>query len=426
MPSINTNYSSYNTGLYGMMSMYTQSASKTSTMNYLKTSDIMSRYSVGVLGNAFNSDLASLTALKATTTSFKNAVDNLTKSSGTAFSKSAVISGNEKALTATLNSKIFKPYMPKPGEVKIDQIALAQKNVGTSMASAGKSITAGGYSFEIDIGGKSKAFNINVSQNDTNDTIQKKMALAINNANIGVTASVSTNAKDKTGQLVITAKETGTADGRDVFSIRDINVGDGKQGLVSTFGANNIDTKAQNAIYSVDGGTSKTSRSNDITLDNGVSIKLKEASDGAIKLSYQKDTKAAVEGVTSFIESFNSLNEIANDSGNAKLLTALNGISKSYASSLSSVGIYSDTKGNLVANSDKLEESAKNGKLENLFKDGGYGGFSNRLGNTARMISANPMQYAGSSAFSLYGNSQSSFMSTYSALFSGQLFNYMV
>lgn len=384
---------------------------------------------------------------------FKGAAETLQQTLGTLLNKKndgssifgayKAVSGNADALSATYNNDInkysseallarrdpsYKPSAPKSLAVKTLQLAQTQKNTGDALAANGMGFEKNKtYRFEINDGNKTTEISFVTESGDTNESIQKKIAQAINDKNIGVKASVTYNGENKTSTLNLESRETGLKkDAQSSFTVTDKSGYD----AVAKLGIGNVTQEAQNAKYYVKGADGsidlKESMSNDVALTDRTSVTLKKTTDDYVSIDFERNTKSGVNAVREMVNGFNALYEAsANGSTvhSSRLASQLQGLAETYSKQLAEVGISRDEKGFLVIDEDKMEEAAKSGALENLFnpddKNNSYG-FAQRLNNIANTVAENPNQYALSN-----GKTQSSSSSNFwDELNSGPTGNY--
>jgi len=160
---------------------------------------------------------------------------------------------NSKASKETLESMASRPM-----NLDVRQTALAQTNAGEEMDAAQRGVETGEHTFSIEVGGETHTFSITVDENDTNESIQARMAEAINEADIGVTAAVTTDEEEGTTALSLTSDSTGTDA---AFTVTDES-----GNLASAMGITDATQEAQNAVYSVNGGPEIESQSNTAVL----------------------------------------------------------------------------------------------------------------------------------------------------------------
>ena len=348
--------------------------------------------------------------------------------SGSAFSDRTMTSSNSDVMSVSYTGN--KANTLSPMTVKIDQLAAGQQNEGTKMNSAAAyEGSTGTNQFSIETGGKTTQLSINVSAGDSNQKVQQKMADAINNAGIGVKATVETDTKNNTSALKTESVKTGS-DTKNGFAIKD-----DKGGLVAQTGANTVTQKGQDAIYSVNGGASRTSQTNTVDMGNGISATFKKASEDAVTISKGQNLDSAKSAVESMVKSFNDLFSTAaertGDPKSQRLASSMTNISSVYASSLSNIGIGFDNSGKMTINTQKMDQASENGALEKFFSSGSRNGFASQLGRLADNVSRNPGSFVSNS---LFGNNMtgsfgySSFGNTtpFNAFGSGSVLDYML
>lgn len=168
---------------------------------------------------------------------------------------------------------------------------------------------------------------------------------------------------------------------------------------VAKTGVQNVAQYAQNAVYSVNGGESITSKSNQVEFDNGVKATLVKASDKDVTISTGTDKLAGVNAAREMVNNFNKLLEAGEDQTDnrraGRLVQELSGMSKTYSASLSRIGINVSKDGYLAIDEKKMTEASESGALQKFFEGNSYSnyGFANRLAKTAEQVSNNPTGY---------------------------------
>jgi len=375
----------YNTLFQGKVAMHVSKLSREFfPVNNGKGEGIFSSNALGYINDIKSSSGALSSALK--------------ELSGPAFSQRTMVSSNTDAMTVNFTGS----SMIGMGETKvqIDQIAAGQLNEGESLISkdsyAGDS---GAVKFSVETGGKTVELSINIAAGDSNVVVQQKMANAINNAGMGLKATVENNVATNSSVLRIVSTNTGT-DAKNSYVLRDIT-GD----LLTRLGANNISREGQDAIYSVNGGPTKTSQSNTVNLGNGLSATFKAASEDAVTISRGKDMAYAKNAVNDMVKSFNSLFSAAagnvNDPKAQNLASRMINVSSAYSKSLSDIGIGFDNSGRMTIDAERLNKAADSGRLEQFFTEssGRNFGFSASLGRLAGQVSTNTSNFVSTSLF---------------------------
>jgi len=348
--------------------------------------------------------------------------------SGSAFSKSTMVSSNSDVMTVNFTGSNLSNVNDM--SVKVDQIAMGQLNEGNRMASnALYGGDRGTNRFAIETGGKTTQLSINVTAGDSNRDVQQKMATAINNAGLGLRATVETDSATNTSMLRIESNNVGTAE-RNAVSIRDVS-----GNAVAQTGANEVSRERQDAVYRVNGGEARTSQSNTVNLGNGVSATFKAASDQEVSVSRGKDISIIRGVVESLVRSYNNLfgaaAENVNDPRAQGLASRLMNVTGAFSRSLQDLGIGFDSSGRMTIDSARFNQAMDSGRVEQFFTEGGRSfGFGAALGRLADNVANNTSNFVSSAMFgnSLGGNTSYSGLGTamqLSLMNSGTLFDYM-
>jgi len=281
------------------------------------------------------------------------------------------------ATVAADNARRVVSMQPQATRIDVRQVAQAQANEGDVLAAAGGAVGSGSFSFEIEAGGRTHTFNINVTGSDDNSSIHRRMAEAINSSDIGVRATVETARTDGTNttQLNLTASQTGT---NSTFTVRDV-----AGNLTEEMGVTSTSQDARNAIFSLNGGFERHSQSNNVSLATGVTATLQ--GEGRTDISFGHNVTEAVRGVTDLVNALNSAlrNTNAGDGrGSERFISDIQGMNRIFASQLSRVGIDVQNDGQLSINQDRLQRAAADGSLGRLFENNNSG-FSARVSRIA-------------------------------------------
>ncbi len=340
-----------------------------------------------------------LSTIKSGSLAMKNSLSGLMSTAkSSAFSQLTAVSSDTQKLKVDASGA--KAGVAVNANVNIDQLASGQVNEGTALTANKNAAGPALYEFSIESGGKSHQFSISTSAGDTNKNLQQKIADAINKKNIGVTASVAEDTKNNTSVLTIQSKETG-ADEKNTFSIQD-TYGD----AIALTGTGTASRQAQDALYRIDNGEQKTSKSNTIDLGNGIKATLLEASGDTVNVSMKADGSKAAGLVDDLVKGYNDIIAAVKSNDTEKSLQLnyqLSLLSKTYSASLSRIGVSMGTNGRLEVNKDKLNSAAESGELERFFTQdrGASYGFANRLAKLSGEIQSNPMKYTDISSLGL-------------------------
>jgi len=310
-------------------------------------------------------------------------------------------SGNDKKIAASSDNTaaVSASYSgeKKRDDIKIDveKIVSAQVNESDSLKSNASSLY---YKKASNISvttsdGKTHSFNYSAKITETDEKALNNIAAKINKSNIGVTASVETDAKTKTSKLVLTGNKAG--EGND-FTV--------SGNLAEALGINNVKTAASDAVYSIN-GERKTSGSNEIKVDDELTLNLKGTTEKSATISFGKSKTSTVNAARELVNAFNGLANTAyssDDSGIKRLGNSIKSIAKTYGSSLDKIGVSLNSKGYLEIDEDKMSKAAENGELDKFFSSNGKGGLSygfvNRLENLAQKVNNDPTDFLSNAA----------------------------
>jgi len=345
----------------------------------------------GVNNAGASADVRSfLTGMKNTAEKLSSAMNNL-RGAG----RETVVSSDTSAVSVRLSNSTAKI---DDTNIRVEQVASGQINRGASLE-ANRRVSAAdarNHTFEIEHNGQTRQLSVRVGLNATQADVQNAMATAINNANIGVSASVETSLGGST-TLTVQSRETGVFDdNRNNFQIRDVS---GRAVALTGVGATT--QGPQNAEFSINGGAMQTQRSNDIDLGGGVTATLRATTNSSgVTVGMGRERTVTEENINAMVRQFNNLlsNTADNrsDRGVSRLHSQLFGLSTSFSASLAQVGINVDREGMMSVNSSRLDAAIADGSLDRFLNGGRQGasfGFANRLSRIADDVSANPQRY---------------------------------
>ena len=392
---VGSHYNSYYNTLYGNVSaLYSKmDSSKVASGTFsLLGANLLDQ-------NAFSSSaLKYVTDIKESGADLRSSLNGLT--SGAAFRQKNMVSSDTQSMTITSSMDRYALADASDITVKIDQVASGQVNEGAQLKAGQKAGINGTNQFSIEIDGKKHQFAIQVSASDTNKDVQRKMADVINAGGFAITATVEENKGDQTSMLKLQSSKVG-AGPENEFVVKDV-----LGSAVAKTGANNITQGAQDAIYRVNGGDARTSKTNTVALSNNVTATLKKASSDEITVSAGTDRGAAEKQINEMVNSYNRLYgatlENAEDSKSNRLFTKITSISRTYSSALNKVGIGFDQNGYMTVNKEQMEKSLQDGSLERFLTEGSNAnfGFANQLSRAASDVINNTSRYVSQASIS--------------------------
>lgn len=342
-------------------------------------------------------------------------------------SKKAAYSSNEHIATATFVGTNQNMDVAPDLELEVVSLAKKQTNLGKFLPDVVTSLAEHEYSFDISIDDLSYEFQFNIKNGQTNKHIQERIANLIQNAGIGLTASLVTT-DDKSYAIQIDSVDTGQPFGKDtIFTISDSNTSR-KAGTVDYFGLDYVSKHPTNAEFIVN-GESRFAVSNNFTIGKMYEVNLKGISPSkgiTTTIGLKADVDSLTDNVNQFVNSYNSfmgkINEFANNHpASGKLLREVNALASTYTSSLSSLGLERNEDGSLKVNEGLLRLMAGEDKVAEDFaplKD-----FTHALLRKTDQISLDPMSYVDKTVVA-YKNPGHNLNSPYvSSAYSGMLFN---
>ena len=326
-----------------------------------------------------------------------------------AFSPRAAASSNSDLMQVTS----FNGQNLPTTSVMIHQVATTQRNEGTSLHSNTQIEAEGVHKFEVDVDGRTHQISITVEGEVTNRQFQQKMADAINQANLGITASITQSGNNS--RLVMETNTTGPGmDGEHRFAVRDV---EGE--AVAIAGIDEVTQEAQSAVFSVNGGEKQTQATNRVDLGNGLIVTLIAPSDTAVTVHMGHDRASMRNGVRNVVNQFNSLLEAAQVNGADRhtrtLIRDLMSAARHSRRDLERVGITIARDGSLVINENTLNEAMDSGALQRFFmgsepspnaRPGSSrpaNAFVGRLSRISESVIRNPMRHVSPHARNLPG-----------------------
>jgi flagellar hook-associated protein 2 len=321
----------------------------------------------------------------------KNLVDD--SKTGLFQSKAASSSNDKKVTAVAIAGSTNKNY-----NIEIKNTATYQSNKSSDVNASEKAIfSQGDNTFTINYAGKSKDVSFKVEEGDSNEKAMSNMVSAINNSDTGVKASVVKDSKTNLMCMKIDSKETGKDNS---FEIKD------KTGnAVDVSGVQNKTVEAKDANYSVN-GIGYTSKTNDITIDNGkVNLELKENTESPIKIAVKNDNDKIKKGIENFVNNYNKFSgDIQNNDLDSTILNSSTSALKRNETRLKDIGITINEDNSLSIDKKRLNDAIENNadKVKNILS--GYTGIGQKITSAAKATEVNPSIVMSSAANIGYNN----------------------
>lgn len=311
--------------------------------------------------------------------------------------------------------------------LEVLSLAGSQTNLGKFLPDTESKLPADVYSFDIAVNDLNYEFQFSIKEGQTNKSIQERIAKLIQNADIGLNASVITT-DNKEFALQIESEDTGLPEGKSaIFRISDTHTSK-QSGTVDYFGLDFVSKEPTNARFKLN-GEERTASSNTFTVGKVYEVELKglpSAEGMAATIGLKTDVDAFTDNVNQLVESYNTFvtksEEFAqNHPASSKLTREIHSLASSYAQSLSSLGLKTTESGTLDVNEGLLRLIAGEDDAKEAFTP--LRDFAASLVEKTEQISLNPMDYVDKTIVA-YKKPGNNFNSPYvSSAYSGMLFN---
>lgn len=343
------------------------------------------------------------------------------------FKNKVAFSSNTDIATARFVGKSISDFEESTGyELEVHSLASPQVNSGYLLPKNERDIKAGEYSFDVTINNMAYEFQFGVTNEDTNYSLQCKLARLFNHANIGLNASV-VETEGETSALRISTTQTGNDSEEPKFIIQNTS-SDKETDIVDYLGIDYISTPASNAYFTINGQDSSTD-SNQFTIDKTFEITLNGVTGDDLQpvtIGVKANIDSLKDNVYHLIGGYNTFLKAADEyktlTSSNKLTYEMLHVARSYQNELDSIGINITPAGSLSVDDHLLTQTAQSEDAPTLLtplKD-----FSSSLFEKSEVISRAPLDYANKKIVA-YKNPGKNFTSPYaSSSYSGLLFNY--
>ena len=365
-------------------------------------------------------------SLKEGARSLKNVISSVTpEDSSELLSQKTVSSSDESIVTANYVGDALEAPVDS-FEIEVKELAKTQTNIGNYLPENEMGLAPGTYSFDVNSRDTDYEFQFNIGENDTNRTIQDKLARLITKSNIGIKAQTVTDSEGRTA-LKLESDDSGKREGSDFqFKITDDKTSK-MQGTVDYFGLGNVDTKPANSLFILN-GEERSTQSNTFTIEKSFEITLNGVSEEgkAAQVGLKTDVESITDNISYLIEGYNSfINKAAQylDSQpySSRLVREMGSISSLYGKGLSDIGLSINEDGTLELDKDALSKTA-NGENA-LEKFASIKNFTGSVLDKVNKVALNPMDYTQKTIVA-YKNPGKTFASPYiTSNYSGMMFS---
>ena len=385
---------------------------KDAPLSIVDTSEAAQKYVVGIKENARE---------------LRNTITSLSGSDETELlNRKIAYSSDSSVVDAKFIGDISEQNEDESLEIGVEQLAQSQINTGNYLRKDAMTLSSGTYSFDIGINNTGYEFQFNINPGDTNFDLQNKLARLINNANIGLSATIKEYDADRAA-LSLESTATGIDLGHaTLFDITDDNTSQAS-GVVDYLGINEVTRHPQNAIFTLN-DEKRVSYTNHFTVQGKYDITLKglTGDESTVTVGLKPDMESLSENINRFIGGYNEFIRAAAEYQNSQpkssqLIREMSRISGVYNNELGPLGISLTEDGTIQVDSTTLKAGLEeNGAAESM---DGIKRFANAVLNKTNAISLNPMDYVNKTIVA-YKNPGKNFSPSYiTSQYSGMMFN---
>ena len=308
------------------------------------------------------------------------------------FQKKVATSSNEEAVAVEYMAAAQDDGTGGAGfTLGVRKLAKPQVNRGHFLSSEGRDFSEGSHLFDLETTQNSYEFQFNVGSQDTNRSVQQKIARLINTSNIGLSASIVDRGDQSA--LEITSKQTGLAEGEDyLFDIRSSSEPD----TLEKLGIGQVLQPASNSSFTLN-GTEHESLSNTFTINRAFDITLNRETpeDEPVQIGFKTSGDAMADSVSELVDAFNGFMELgkayAGKHKNGMLLGELSRLYHSMSEDLSTVGILSNGDQTLSVDREQISKAVTGEDAGSAF--GILNRFKNAISRQADKTAIDPLNY---------------------------------
>ena len=341
------------------------------------------------------------------------------------FEQKAVYSSDDSVVSASFLQGKAIGEETESLEVEVDSLARKQINAGAYLSEDVLEIEPGSYSFDVSTAVSNYELQFNISDTDTNHTVQTRLARLINNAGIGMHAARSYDEGGRSS-LVISSVSTGPGpDGEQPFTISDEDTSQ-QRGLIDYLGIRNATQEASWAQYKIN-GEEHTSPVNTVQYNGIYSIELKDVSEKPVTISSKADFESLKENIIGVAGAYNRFIQAASEflekyPRTTVLVDTMKRMTSFYGRAMDNLGIERKGDGSLEVDEKNLSQSlyeTATGEDVSALKD-----FTKSALRKITRVQLNPMDYADKRIVAYKNPTKTHFANPYiTSAYSGMMFN---
>ena len=337
--------------------------------------------------------------------------------------KSVVTSNPDIAEASYINSEVPRDSV-EPTKLTVSQIATPQTNHGLFLPMTENGIEEGTYSFDVSTNNANYELQFSIIPEDNYHGIQTRLARLINNANIGLNATVAY--EGNLSALVISSNTMGAFDGDQPFAISDEDTSQSR-GIVDILGIGNTTQPAKWARYSID-GEEMSSPTNQITIRDTFSVQLKSAApDQPVTIDIKPDYESLKENIHGLVGAYNNFIRAASEyldkqPRTSLLIGSMKRMTSLYEQGLHSLGLNQEENGTLRIDDQTLADNMSTSNTTDSINELKH--FTSSVLHKVNQVQLNPMDYVDKRIVAYKDPTKSHFANPYiTSAYSGMLFN---
>lgn len=349
------------------------------------------------------------------------------------FSKKSAYSSDDSVLEVSFVGDTTANEEIPEYTVTVENLAGGQENLGKFLDNRRVGLRADSYSFDLNINDRSYEFQFAIGEEDTNPEIQSRLARLVNNANVGIKASV-VEREGKTA-LKLRSEATGIplsaenfSDTPVIFTVSD-EATSMQKGAVAYFGLNLMSEEPRDALFTID-GQEHSSHTNHFRISGRYDISLKSVTsrDETVTIGLKTDLESLADNVSGMVSGYNDFMKAVDSYKSSQRLSGhltneMKGISSYYSEAMEKMGLSMDSEGRMQLDRSLLKEYA--GSVQDVSKQlGELKSYAKALLKKTDQVALNPMEYVDKKIVA-YKNPGHNFASPYiSSAYSGMMFNF--
>ena len=349
------------------------------------------------------------------------------------FSKKSAYSSNDSVLEVSFVGDAGADEEIPEYTITVENLANGQENLGNFLDNKRVGLRADSYSFDLNINDRSYEFQFAIGEEDTNPEIQNRLARLVNNANVGIRASVVE--REGKSALKLSSEATGIPRSAEqssetpvLFTVSD-EATSMRKGAVAYFGLNLMSEEPRDARFTLD-GQEHSSHSNHFRISGRYDISLKSvtAPEESVTIGLKTDLESLADNVSGMVSGYNDFMKAVDSYKSSQRLSGhlaseMKGISSYYSEDMEKMGLTMDSEGRMQLDRSLLKEYA--GSVQDVaLQLGELKSYAKALLKKTDQVALNPMEYVDKKIVA-YKNPGHNFASPYiSSAYSGMMFNY--